>query len=96
MSFVHILHQGEVSYGIQPQSRRCICLSRELSLKEAQIGDVIQLSFEGNAFGHSVFVIDLDKADAYVAPHTDDQVHRPLHTYSYAACRLLHIDGARE
>lgn len=70
--------------------------ARELPLKEAQIGDVIQLSFDGNAFGHSVFVIDLDKADVYVAAHTDDQSHRPLRTYSYATCRLLHIDGARE
>jgi hypothetical protein len=54
----------------------------------------VQLSFDGAVFGHSLLVV-LGGGNIRIASHTDDSFDRPLGSYFYAACRLLHIEGVR-
>ena len=67
-------------------------------LSRARLGDVIQLSFEGNTFQHSPVVVqpsaDGDPAKILLAAHSNDVDWRPLDTYTFQAYRVLHILGA--
>jgi len=67
-------------------------------LAQAEAGDVIQLFFNGEDYGHSLFVVEVagpDPYNIYIATHTYDSDFRPLSSYGYAEARLLHIEGAR-
>ena len=66
----------------------------ELPLQFAQPGDIIQLSFNGEKFGHSLLVVAL-QPKILIAAHTDDCDNRPLDTYYFKLARLLHIEGVR-
>lgn len=64
-------------------------------------GDVVQLSFDGTRFSHSLFVVaagDGDRPptpdDILVATHSDDSDNRPLSSW-IAVPRYLHIQGIR-
>lgn len=61
---------------------------------EAQEGDIVQLSFDGKEFTHSLFVVSVH-SETLVASHTFDCDNRPLSTYTYKKARVLHIEGAR-
>ncbi len=63
-------------------------------LREAHVGDVIQLSFDGNTYSHSLLVVST-QPEILIATHTDDSDHRPLSSYMYELARLLHIEGIR-
>jgi hypothetical protein len=69
--------------------------ARETGISEIAPGDVIQLSFEGKAFQHSLFVVQTGAVPAegniLVATHTDDQDYKALDTYQYKKIRFLHI-----
>lgn len=62
-------------------------------------GDIIQLSFDGNVFEHSLIIVDTITnsryKDIYVAAHTDDCYYRDLKTYTYKKARFIKIDGVR-
>lgn len=61
--------------------------------KNIKIGDVIQLKFSGMSnFSHSLFVIDKNESEIYVATHTDDSYYRGLSTYTFEKARFLHIN----
>ena len=59
-----------------------------ISLQDIEIGDVIQLSFDGRTYGHSLLVVavgsPISEKTVLIATHTDDSDYRPLSTY-YAA-----------
>ncbi|SHI12268.1 Putative amidase domain-containing protein [Sporobacter termitidis DSM 10068] len=67
----------------------------EAAIGELLPGDVIQLSFEGKAFQHSLLVVSAgavpDRDNILVATHTDDSDYRPLNSYDYQNIRFLHI-----
>ncbi len=72
----------------------------EQSLIQAELGDVIQLSFDGAKYSHSLFITQIagepSISNIYVNTHTYDADLRPLNTYFYRSMRLIHIEGARE
>lgn len=87
----NFLVRGEKSLGPVAQE------TQELS--RARLGDVIQLTFDGgDTFQHSPVVVqpssDGDPAKILVAAHSADVDWRPLNTYDFTACRVLHILGA--
>ena len=68
-------------------------------LSEAQIGDIIQLRFDGTGrFDHSPVVVEggTTAETIYVAAHSRDCDCRPVSTYGYNAIRLLHIINVGE
>ena len=60
-------------------------------------GDIIQLSFSGNKFEHSLFVIsainpnDLNKIS--IAAHTYDILGKKVSEYDFSKIRFIHIDN---
>lgn len=69
-----------------------------VEIEKLQIGDIIQLSFDGDTYGHSLLVIekednDLDKI--YIATHTFDTYGKRVSSYQYSKLRMIHIEGVR-
>ncbi|WP_099204825.1 amidase domain-containing protein [Scatolibacter rhodanostii] len=66
-------------------------------LEEIKPGDVIQLSFLPQTFGHTLIVVAVGSPatvqNVLIASHTFDSDNRPLSTYSYRAYRCLHIEA---
>ena len=68
-----------------------------VGLEALEIGDVIQLSFQGIAYQHTALVVavsgDAEPDQILVAAHSVDADYRPLSTYDYQSVRCLHIVG---
>ena len=68
-------------------------------LTDARPGDIIQLTFNGGVYSHSLLIVSTgeipDTSNILIATHTFDSDNRPLNTYNYAAHRLICIDGVR-
>jgi len=64
----------------------------QLPLRYAEPGDVIQLSFDGRVFSHSLVVVR-NRPKILVAAHSKDSDMRALNTYNFRRVRLLHIEG---
>ncbi len=71
----------------------------EKPLSAAIPGDIIQLSFDGEAFRHSLMVVSVGEEPApeniLLTAHTNDADNKPLALYTYMRARLLHIEGVR-
>ncbi len=70
-------------------------IAKTVSLQEAKIGDIIQISYDGVAFQHTPIIVKNGKTpqEILVASHSYDSDNRPLSTYAYAELRILHILG---
>lgn len=66
-----------------------------VSQSQLNIGDIIQLSFNGLIFEHSLIVVDIqninDLNKIYIASHTFDSLHKAVNEYSFAKIRFIHI-----
>ncbi len=68
-------------------------------IEEVEIGDVIQLSFDGYIYSHTLLVVKTgevpDAHNVLIATHTDDSYNRPLDTYEFAKkyrCLKIRVD----
>ena len=68
---------------------------REAKLEELEKGDLIQLSVDGNVFGHTLIITDKRKTHIYIASHTEDSYDRDVLTYSFRKLRGIKIEGVR-
>lgn len=66
-----------------------------IKLEEIEMGDIVQLSFDGIVFTHSLLVVETglrpDLDNTLTATHTIDSDYRPLSSYTVAARRYLKI-----
>lgn len=65
----------------------------ETTIDKLEIGDLIQLSFDGKKFGHSLIVVQNAK-DIYhtlVATHTFDAFGKRVSDYDYNIYRCIHV-----
>lgn len=62
-----------------------------VSKNELQLGDIIQLSFDGNIYGHTLIVTKIVGDKIYICAHTIDAKNRDLDTYNYKKIRYLKI-----
>ena len=71
----------------------------EQPLYDAVPGDIIQLSFDGEVYKHSLLVVGVGEEPApeniLLTTHTRDADNKPLALYTYMNARLLHIEGVR-
>ncbi len=67
-----------------------------IEVKDAQIGDVIQISSGLARFTHSLLITNISNGNVYVCTHTIDALNRPLNSYSYTKIRAIHILGVRK
>ena len=68
--------------------------AREVSKQEIQVGDIIQLSFDGVHFSHTVLVVGRTE-EIRIASHTYDSYDKNIEEYSYQKLRFLHIEGVQ-
>ena len=72
---------------------------RGLEVPQSQVmaGDIAQLSFSGNKFEHSLFIIsvadsnDLNKIS--IATHTYDVLGKKIGEYNFSKIRFIHIEN---
>lgn len=67
--------------------------------EEIEIGDIAQLSFDGNKFEHTLVIVDIaDKTNLSgikIASHTYDSFNKRISEYSFQDIRFVHIKGVR-
>lgn len=60
-------------------------------------GDIAQLSFSGNTFEHSLFILDTQNSDNInkisVAAHTYDVLGKKIGEYNFSKVRFIHIEN---
>ena len=70
-------------------------IGKIVPIYSAAIGDIIQLSFDGITFGHSLIITETGDVPSVnnikICTHTEDALDRHLRTYIYAALRVIHI-----
>ncbi|MBQ8444536.1 MAG: amidase domain-containing protein [Clostridia bacterium] len=64
------------------------------TLKDLQIGDIIQLRQNPTHFNHTVIVSKITNQDIYVCAHSNDALDRKLSSYNYFELLPLHITRA--
>lgn len=66
---------------------------KEITINALEIGDVIQLSFDGNNYVHSLVVVKNGNSvnNTLIAAHTNDAFGKVLSEYGATKYRCLHI-----
>ena len=68
----------------------------EQALERAEPGDIIQLSFDGTSWSHSLPVVGFQPdGQPLVAAHSFNALDRPLGSYVYQLARLIHLEGVQ-
>jgi len=69
----------------------------EAALTQAEPGDILQLSYDGQRFNHCPVVVSATGGARGIrlAAHSADVDNRPLSDFPYKTYRLLHIEGIR-
>lgn len=67
---------------------------KETTIDKLDIGDIIQLNFDGNKFSHSLVVIQNAKNinDTLVATHTFDTFGKRVSEYNFYNYRCIHVE----
>ena len=68
---------------------------KEVTQREAEVGDVLQLGDENGHFYHTPVIVGKMGNRIFVAAHTYDAYMRPLDDYVYENVRFIHILGVR-
>lgn len=93
-SGVEFLHKFLVNnQGVGPYGR-------EISQEEIEKGDIVQLSFDGQKYHHTLVVIDIlnnvkNFSNILISAHTEDSLNRRLSTYTFNRIRFIKIEGVR-
>lgn len=73
---------------------------RTSKMSELEIGDIVQLSFDGTRFTHTLVIVKIGKPEnldkILVATHTFDSYGRSVSSYSYSEIRFIKIEGIRK
>lgn len=62
---------------------------KDVTQNEIEAGDIAQLSFSGDKFEHSLFI--LDPSNLSVAAHTYDVLGKKINEYNFLKIRFIHI-----
>ena len=60
-----------------------------------EIGDIIQLSFDGIKYAHSIIIVGIEQNKIFGASHTFDSYYRDINSYVYKKIRFIHIKGKK-
>lgn len=70
---------------------------RIATIDEIELGDLVQLSFNGKTYEHTLVIVDiLGKVfphNILIAAHTENSLDRRLSSYSFQNVRFIKIDG---
>ena len=72
-------------------------IAKIVKQNELKIGDIAQLSFNNNIYGHSLFIINIDDVNdlnkIQIATHTYDALGKSIGEYIYDKIRFIHIEN---
>lgn len=70
-----------------------------VEIDKLEIGDIIQLSFDGIKFGHTLIIVNIGDIltldNIYTASHTYDSYNRRVSLYKFKNIRFIHINGVK-
>lgn len=73
---------------------------KEVSKNEIKVGDIAQLSFNGNSFGHTLLITKIVNKSAlnqiFISSHTFDSFNKRISEYDFEKIRFVHIEGVRK
>jgi len=64
----------------------------DADISQVRTGDIIQLSFNGSTFEHSLFVADPNNGNPLICCHTYDSDNRPLSSYVFLKARAIILE----
>lgn len=67
-------------------------IGKKVERENVDIGDIVQLKFEGENFAHSLMITKVENGKIYVTTHTFDNLNRNLNLYNYKDIRFVHIE----
>lgn len=72
---------------------------QETNIREIDIGDIAQLSFDGKKYGHTLVIVnkesESDLSKIYISSHTLDSFGRNISSYNFKKIRFVSIHGVR-
>lgn len=72
---------------------------KEVGQNKIEIGDIAQLSFDGNKFAHTLVIVKIeDKVDLnriFISSHTFDSFNKRISEYNFEKIRFVHIEKVR-
>ena len=72
----------------------------EVEQDKIELGDIAQLSFDGNKFSHSLVIVKIqDKTDLnqiFISSHTFDSFNKRISEYNFEKIRFIHIEKIRK
>lgn len=72
---------------------------KEVKINEIEIGDIAQLSFDGDKFEHTLMIVNIENkftlSKIKIASHTFDSFNKAISEYLFQKIRFIHISGVR-
>lgn len=72
---------------------------KEANQNQIEIGDIAQLSFNGQSFGHTLVITKienkLDLNQIFISSHTFDSFNKRISEYNFEKIRFVHIENVR-
>lgn len=73
---------------------------KNVNQEEVQVGDIAQISFDGEKFAHSLVIVKIENINnlngIYIASHTFDSYNKKISEYALRKIRFIHIEGVRK
>lgn len=90
----------EFLYNFLTQNKSVGPYGYEVEQNKIELGDIAQLSFDGNKFFHSLVIVKIqDKTDLnqiFISSHTFDSFNKRISEYNFEKIRFIHIDKVRK
>ena len=84
----------EYLYNFLTRNRGVGPYGSEVSAEQLLPGDLVQLSFDGERYGHCALIVTT-LPEIRVAAHTFNSDNRPLGSYTFQKKRFIHLEGSR-
>jgi len=90
----------EFLYNFLTQNKSVGPYGYDVEQNKIELGDIAQLSFDGNKFSHSLVIVKIqDKKDLnqiFISSHTFDSFNKRISEYNFEKVRFIHIDKVRK
>lgn len=90
----------EFLYNFLTQNKSVGQYGYQVEQNKIELGDIAQLSFDGNKFSHSLVIVKIqDKTDLnqiFISSHTFDSFNKRISEYNFEKIRFIHIDKVRK
>ena len=90
----------ELLYNFLTKNKMSGPFGKEVSQDEIEIGDIAQLSFDGNTFGHTLVIVKIENKfninQIFISSHKFDSFNKRISEYNYEKIRFVHIEKVRK